>query len=89
MIELEKYYSEENWKGFSITFQSVNAPNDLIMSLNDDEELAKVIFGILEKDCNNWLNKNIPALDNLKPLECIEEEHLLKRLKVCLTRIPL
>ncbi|UOK42165.1 MULTISPECIES: hypothetical protein [Flavobacterium] len=89
MIELEKYYSEENWKHFSETFQGLNVPNNLIMSLNDNEELAKVIFGLLEKDSNDWINKSVPALDYLKPLDCLEKENLLKRLKVCLTRMPI
>ncbi|MEL1241439.1 hypothetical protein [Flavobacterium flavipallidum] len=88
MIELEKYYSEENWKGFSKTFESVNAPKNLMMTLNNDEELAKVIFGILQNESFDWLNKNIPALDNLKPISCLENGHLSKRLKVCLTRMP-
>jgi hypothetical protein len=91
MIELEKYYKEENWNDFVKVFEKdqekSNEELTLIDLINGNDQLARVIFESLGYESLNWVNQRIPALDNMKPIECITNSNLEKRLKVCLMRM--
>lgn len=93
MIKLENYFSgEKTWNKF---FEMCNDYNDsqnedfkkLLKYLNNNFELTTVIFFRRGKHSIEWLNSNIPALDNLKPIECLKNEKLILRLKECLLRM--
>jgi hypothetical protein len=91
MIELEKYFSEENWLKFSSLFENTKNENliklELDRSLNNDTQLTNIIFAIVGVESLNWINQKIPALDNLTPKECLTNDKLKKRLKECLMRM--
>ncbi len=57
-------------------------------NLNTYYSGAKVIYAKLGAESLEWINKKIPALDNLTPVECLTAPLLLKRLKEGLMRMP-
>jgi len=93
MIELEQYFKgQKNWEEFSDNFNDVWVNSDLQKSLLSELEnridLAKVIYYNIGETSIDWLNKKVPALDNLTPLECLKTEKTTNRLKECLMRMP-
>jgi hypothetical protein len=92
LIELEQYFKGENsWVKFIEVFDS-NWKNSefqktLLFKLDNRIDLAKVIDYHFRETSLNWLDKIIPALDNLTPIECLKSEKLINRLKVCLMRM--
>ncbi len=89
--KLEQYYSgDSNWIQFASYYKLI--PNTmhtikLIRLLNNDELLAKVIEGLIGEKAINWIMKQIPALDNLRPIDCISTVDLLYRLRTMLMRM--
>lgn len=93
MGKLEQYFEgEESWIKYSSMFDDDWTNSDVQLKLlemcNGQLDIAKVIFYHLGKSSLKWMNSNVPALDNLSPLECLNDENLIKRLKVCLHRFP-
>lgn len=92
MIELEQYYKgQKSWENFIEIFdynwKNSEFQKTLLSKVDNRIDLAKVIDYIIGETSLSWLNKNIPALDNLTPLECLKSEKLINRLKVCLMRM--
>lgn len=93
MDYLENYYSgDENWLFFSSLYEEFWIDNDisklLLKKMNNNLDIAYVIYGKFENNSISMLNQKIPALNNLSITDCLEEEHLIKRLKECLMRMP-
>jgi hypothetical protein len=89
---LEEYYNDDLWKKYISLYSSFWNNTDyqlkLLDDLNNNIDLAMVIYGIFEDDSHIWINKKIPALGKeLSPVNCLEKDYLLKRLKTLLTRI--
>lgn len=92
MAKLEHYFKgQKNWLEFSESFDNLWTHSDLqetlLMKLNHQIELAKVIYYHTGEKSLDWINKKIPALDNLTPMECLKTEKTTDRLKVCLMRM--
>ena len=91
MIELEKYFNEDNWIKFSSLFE--NKQNEMLVRLklaeilDNDIRLSNVIFQAVGVESIEWIDKKIPALDNLSPKECLSDKQLKNRLKECLMRM--
>ncbi|WP_289063028.1 hypothetical protein [uncultured Zobellia sp.] len=93
MHQLEQYYKgEENWLNFVDLYNEFwnenNNQIELLKALNNNLTIAKVIYGKMGNSSLKWINEKIPALDNLSPIECTKNPELIKRLKVCLKRMP-
>ena len=91
MSQIEQYFDAENWSKFSLNFKSKeNDPKfiELVSELENDIELANVIYEGFESESLKWINEKIPALDNLTPKECLINSNLKNRLKECLMRMP-
>ena len=56
--------------------------------LNNQIDIGRVVHYHNLEYSIEWINSKIPALDNLTPLECMENNELTLRLKVCLMRFP-
>jgi hypothetical protein len=87
---LENYFDgEENWKNFAKIYKKIETENtnELLTLLNHNIELANSIEGLIGNNSVNWLYRHVPALNNLRPIDCINDEKLLKRLKECLMRM--
>ena len=92
MIELEKYYNKNDWDNLVDLCRENWIDNEqqieLLDSLNGLTDLAIVIWTTHKFTSQDWIGKKIPALDNLRPIDCIANERFLRRLKVCLLRTP-
>jgi len=92
MIEIEKYYNKNDWENLVDLCRDNWIDNEqqieLLDSLKGLKDLAIVIWTTHKFASQYWIGKEIPALDNLRPIDCIENERLLRRLKVCLLRTP-
>jgi len=97
-IKLEQYYSgDENWNSFvniaKVDFIKMNFDireiELLILKLMGNDDLAYVIYCFFNKDGVNWLERKIPILDYLTPLECLQSVSLIRRLREALLRTPL
>jgi hypothetical protein len=86
---LEKYYDENNWKKFSELCKDYHSHNTekLIEKLNMDIELSKVVDKVVGESAVDWINRKIPALNNITPIECIRNRRLKNRLKEMLMRM--
>jgi hypothetical protein len=93
MEKLEQYYKgDKGWKEYSNNFGNdwieSEFQSELLKQLENKIDLAKVIYYHCSEFSIKWINSKIPALDNLKPVECLKDVELIKRLKVCLMRTP-
>lgn len=92
MEKIEEYYKEKRWtdyiKIFGDNWTNSQSQIQLLDLCKNKIDLAMIIDYHLDKQSLNWMKSNIPVLDNLTPLECLEDENLIKRLKVCLMRFP-
>lgn len=91
--ELENFYrGDHNWNEFVEFYREkwidCKIKEELLLELNDKKDLAIVIFGILENHSLNWIHDTVPLLDGLRPVDCTNNEKLVKRLRVLLTRMP-
>lgn len=89
MLNLEKYYHEDHWQGMLKIANKYweNTPEQLeLLSIITDIEIAKVIWGRLIDNCFNWINKPLADLDYLRPIDCLNDDELKKRLKTVLIR---
>ncbi|MFD2921479.1 hypothetical protein ACFS6H_17255 [Terrimonas rubra] len=92
MIYLEQYYpGEEDWILFSDLYRNIpdSAIANKLESIFKDRSVAIVIAGILGNSSLEWINKKIPALDNLRPVDCVDDPKLQKRLRTMLMRMDL
>jgi len=92
MNHLEQYYpGEEDWIIFTDLYR--NIPGSAMLSELEsklkDRSIAIVIAGILGNTSLEWINKKIPALDNLRPVDCVDDPGLQKRLRTMLMRMDL
>lgn len=89
---LEDFYDEKKWNEWLPIFNEewVNSDEQLLLlkALNNNLEFAKPIWGLLGISGINWIKGNVPVLEYLTPLECLEDEAHTKRLKVVLMRLP-
>ena len=87
---LENYYAGEDcWENLAKNYENIETMNtkELLNLLNNDIKLVNVIEGIVGNSSIMWIKRNIPALNNMKPIDCINNDFLLIRLKECLLRM--
>ena len=88
--EIENYYiNDEAWENFAKICKNIETKHtkELLTLLNNDIKLVNVIeYRVLENSLD-WITRNIPALNNLRPIDCVNDDNLLKRLKECLLRM--
>jgi hypothetical protein len=92
MTGLEIYYAgDETWKRsvkiFSDTYLDDNA-RFLSEKLDGHLDLAVIIYGKRGiKEALWWIEQEVPALEGMKPVDCLKEPELLKRLRECVMRM--
>ncbi|RED45625.1 hypothetical protein [Seonamhaeicola aphaedonensis] len=90
---LEKFYKgDDSWEKFVSVFPKHSSLqcnvdySQLYNNLNKNEDLSIVIYELLGAENSlKWINENSPALNGLRPVDCLEG-NLLNRLKVMLMR---
>ena len=92
MDALENYYSgDDAWNEFVKLFDESKLNPDVLelaKTLNNQIDLAMVIYGKVGPGYKNWVNIDIPALENLSPMDCLGDARLVKRLREMLMRMP-
>lgn len=93
MGDLEQFYSgDAAWSSFATLFVNDFSrciyKDELKKALGGHEELAAVIYGSFGETALQWISQSVPALSGLSPLECLESEAGLKRLRTMLMRMP-
>ena len=87
---LENYYAGDKvWKKFAKICSNIKTKNTkkLLSLFNNNIEVVNVIEYRNMETSLKWIELEIPALNNLKPIDCIKNKKLLKRLKECLLRM--
>lgn len=89
--KLEQYYpGDESWDQFTSYYRGLPSTNNLLelkKMLNNDEVLAKTIDGLVGQTATSWIMRFIPALDDLRPIDCLSSINLLNRLRTMLMRM--
>jgi len=90
---LERYYtSDKEWEDFAILFSEFKDHEqvvELAALLNGNIDVATVIWGKVGRvGAKDWIYKNVNALDKVRPVDCISDKNLMKRLRVALMRMP-
>ncbi len=90
-LGLEQYYKgDKEWLNFVDHFEEKWNNTDeqikLLRLLDQREDLAKVIYALTLNNSFSYVRTPIPALKDLTPLQCLQRDDLIKRLKVCLMR---
>lgn len=99
-IKLEQYYSgDEAWYKFvaiakdAINTADFNTNKDTLELLKEklspQEDIAYVAYYFFYNDSINWAERQIPALDYLQPIACLDSKTLTQRLREALLRTPL
>lgn len=93
MERLENEYpGDADWQSTVALYEEDYLDDDareLAKALGDHLDMAVILRGKrgLEEGLW-WIGQNVPALDNITPLECLESPTLIKRLKTALMRMP-
>ncbi|XTZ40181.1 hypothetical protein ACQYRI_09485 [Salmonella enterica] len=92
MEPLEEYYSgDDAWQRLVNIYKEDYLDDNarlLAKKINGNLDIAVVIYGKRGlREGIWWLNREVPALDYLKPIDCLQEDNLIKRLKECLMRM--
>jgi len=92
-MPLEDFYKgDEPFADYSQCFQSeweaFEFKNELLSLVDGNIELARPIAYHLGSNFREWFSSSVPALSNVSPSECMKSPQGIKRLKVCLMRLP-
>ena len=93
MPGLEKYYAGDEIWGRSVEIFSTHYLDDnahfLAKKLDGHLDLAVIIYGKRGlKEGLWWIESEVPALEGVKPVDCLNDPELLKRLRECVMRMP-
>jgi len=86
------YLGDEAWNRFVNAYlKRCKGRNVYLLSklLDNHEDIAIVICGYFGTESGlKWIKEKIPVLEYLRPIDCLDNENLLKRLKTALMRLP-
>lgn len=90
--QLEAYYpGDPAWEAFVDVFaeewKRCAFADELLSWCGGHRDIAMAVYGVMGEDARRWMETEIPALDELRPRECIASERLRKRLRSMLMRI--
>jgi uncharacterized protein (DUF2384 family) len=81
----------EGWDGFVEALApewQVNSVTEELLKLVPDEGLAKVIWGCLKSDALRWLYREVPMLDQQRPIDLLSSVEGRQRVKWILLSSP-
>lgn len=88
----EDYPGDAAWQAFaSLYTQEYDDANSRALAdvLSGHLDIASIIYGKRGiKEAFWWIEQSVPALDGLRPLDCLADPVLLRRLKTALMRMP-
>ena len=76
---------EKDWEKFANYYTSIEIDRKntkkLLSKFNNDHELVGVIEGLIGENTLDWIERKIPALDNIRPVDCIGNKSKVEKLK--------
>lgn len=93
MQKLEGFYSgDDRWERYVALYNKDYFDDNakfLASKLNGALDLAVVIYGKRGiKEGVWWIEQHVPMLDNLRPVDCLDDKQMIYRLRECLMRMP-
>ena len=90
---LENYYpGDANWHRFAILFvdewSTCQFQNELLLAVDNDKEIAMVVYASVWQSALEWIDEPVPALGNITPGECMKTDNGRRRLRTMLMRMP-
>lgn len=76
--------ADDWWQSFAAHFSNeFDCRNELLLRTKGDEALARVICHFVGENFDTWMSrKDIDGLGGLSPIECMEHEWSIKRLRM-------
>ncbi|MCZ3382136.1 hypothetical protein O3S68_07485 [Kosakonia sp. SOY2] len=92
MKKLEGFYAgDDRWQRYVALYNKDYFDDNakfLASKLNGALDLAVVIYGKRGiKEGIWWIEQHVPMLDNLRPVDCLDDKQLIYRLRECLMRM--
>jgi hypothetical protein len=88
----DDYPGDANWKTLVALYEEDyldDNARELAARLDNQLDMAVIIYGKRGlKEGLWWIEQRVPALDDLKPVDCLNDPTLIKRLRSALTRMP-
>ncbi|MEE3664908.1 hypothetical protein V2I52_23895 [Brenneria sp. g21c3] len=90
-LELD-YISDNAWNDLVKSFDGVYSNTDvdiLTEKMNGARDMAIVINGKIGlKGGLEWMERKVKTLENIRPLDCLDDPELIKRLRQYLIELP-
>lgn len=87
-----EYAGDEHWRCYSQLYAEDyldDEARELADMLGGHLDMAVIIRGKRGfKEGVWWISQRVPALEGLRPIDCLSEPHLLLRLREVLMRMP-
>lgn len=93
MEQLEdEYPGDAEWQEFVRLYEEDYLDDDartLAKQLDGNLDMAIILYGKRGlKEGLWWVEQQVPALDNIRPADCLKDPKLIKRLRTALMRMP-
>jgi hypothetical protein len=93
MEQLEdEYTGDADWHGFVRLYEEDYLDDNahtLAKAMDANLDMAVILYskrGL--KEGLWWIEQQVPALDNIRPVDCLKDPKLIKRLRTALMRMP-
>ncbi|CAD0262881.1 hypothetical protein ACLIMJ_00345 [Pseudomonas veronii] len=88
----DEYPGDADWQSMVALYKEDYLDEDartLAQALAGDLDVAVVLRGKRGlKEGLWWIERKVPALDNVRPVDCLEDPRLIKRLRTALMSMP-
>ncbi|WP_460143912.1 hypothetical protein [Pseudomonas sp. S2_A02] len=88
----DEYIGDAGWQDFVDLYNKVYLDDDtrtLAKALDGNLDMAVILYGKRGlKEGLWWVEQQVPALDKLRPADCLKNPKLSKRLRSALMRMP-
>lgn len=93
MEQLEdEYLGDSDWNVLVRLYEEDYLDDDarsLAKQLDGNLDMAVILYGKRGlKEGLWWVEQQVPALDNIRPADCLKDPRLIKRLRTALMRMP-
>jgi len=73
---------------YDTEWESCTFKQDLLDAVNNNLDIAIIIYGTLLDASMSWVSSSVPALDDLSPIQCMNSSSGIQKLKQVLLSFP-
>jgi hypothetical protein len=92
MMHDTNYNDDDSFKNLARTYDSewetCKVKQDLLEAVNNNLDIAIVIYGTLLDASISWVSSSVPALADLSPIQCMNSVNGIRKLKQVLLSFP-